>query len=90
MEQWKLAAVMGAVALGGVALGGLLFGSHPAQAQRAQFTECFVARQQSVDTDDQGRVHQPSPAQLFMIPPGYTVVSGAGGLGHDGTILLCR
>lgn len=91
MEQWKLAAVMGAVALGGVALGGLLFGSRPAQAQRAEFTECFLARQESVDTNAQGLIGRPGAAETIRIPSGYTVVSG-GGVGPNwlGSVVLCR
>ena len=94
MEQWKLAAVIGAVALGGVVSGGWLFGSRGAAAQEepreAEFTRCFVARQPTVDTDDEGRTAPLTRDHLVLVPDGYTAVGGGGGPAGDGTVVFCR
>ena len=91
MDQWKLAAVMGAVALGGVAVGGWLFGAQHARAQQAAFTQCFVARQESVDTNGEGLIAQPRQSETVHVPPGWTVVGGGGLVGNwTSTIVLCR
>lgn len=55
MDSWKLVLMTGLVALGGVGVGATVFGSQPAQAQRPQFRECFVARQESLDTNGESR-----------------------------------
>jgi len=92
MEQWKLALVVGAVALGGVALGGVLFSSEPASAQTAPYTQCIIARQESIDTNESGRIaERPSPARLIEIPPGWEPVGGGGLNGNwVSSVVLCR
>ena len=94
MEQWKLAAVMGAVALGGVAVGGWLCGVDHARAQEARpaFRECFVARQETVDTNNEGAVEPFRVDHIVTVPAGWTPISGGGGAtshGH-GAVVFCR
>ncbi|MBN8610176.1 MAG: hypothetical protein J0L92_06315 [Deltaproteobacteria bacterium] len=92
MEQWKLAAVTGAVALGGVAVGGWMFGTDSAWAQQRPFSECFIARQETVDTNDSGEIQAHGPDRTVRVPPGFTVVGGGGGqIGNwSSAIVLCR
>ncbi len=94
MEQWKLAAVIGVVALGGVAVGGWLFGANHADAQEARpaYRECFVARQENVDTNDRGQIEAFREDHVVLIPPGWTPIGGggAGASGTHGTLVLCR
>lgn len=94
MEQWKLAAVMGAVALGGAAVGGWLFGVDHASAQAARpqaFRECFTARQESVDVGNDGMIARPHVNEIVYVPEGWTVVAG-GGLAAQGqsAIVFCH
>ena len=93
MQSWKVAAVASAMTLAGVVIGAVLLGHREAQAQQAppRFRTCFIARQQSVDTNDEAHINMPGTNRLISIPDGWTVVSG-GGLAQDdqGSVILCR
>lgn len=88
MESWKLVLSTGLIALGGVAVGATVFGSEPAEAQ-TRYRECIFARQETVDTDDEGRVAPPSRRRTVQIPHGWTPIVG-GGFDRGGILLLCR
>ena len=92
MDSWKLVLMTGLVALGGVGVGATVFGSQPAQAQRPQFRECFVARQESLDTNGESQVQRPDRGHLVAIPRGWTPVGGGGYVAssHMGSVVLCR
>jgi hypothetical protein len=52
---------------------------------------CFVGVQEVVDINGEGLVAQPDRAHSIVVPPGFTVVSGAGGgRGNLGYVLFCR
>ena len=94
MQDWKLAVVVGCVALGGVVVGAECFGARPAQAQTAPptYARCIVARQESLDTHDDGQIEGPGLNRTILIPSGWEVVGGGGieGTHFLGSVLLCR
>jgi hypothetical protein len=95
MEHWKSMVAGGVVATLGIAVGATLFGSHPAGAQDAQFRECIIARQESLDTGHDGHVARPDVAHTILVPPGYVPVGGGGFLGGQyanptAAVVLCR
>ena len=97
MTDWKFALFAGgAIGIGGTSAGAWLFGSPPAQAQdqaqvfQVQYRECFLARQASVDVNDQSVVEAPTPNRRVRVPNGWTVVSGGGSGGDGGTVMFCR
>lgn len=85
MESFKVAFLASAMTLSGVALGAYLFGGNPVQAQQAGYRECFFARQEYVDINNEGVVTRPNRDHTIVVPAGYEVVSGGGG-----QILFCR
>ncbi len=95
MEGWKLVLAGGAIALAGMAVGAGLFGAQPATAQTTgAWRDCFVARQESVDTNGSGITERVDLSHAVLVPAGYVPVGG-GGLGWgDGnptsTVVLCR
>ena len=92
MEHWKLVLAGGAVAVAGMCVGAGLFGARPVRAQVAGYRECFVARQESVDTDGSGRVGSVDDAHTIRVPAGYVPIGG-GGLGGAnlvGAMVFCR
>ena len=91
MKDWKLALVVGAMTLGGVVLGATLFGSDPVQAQQGPYRECFIARQETVDTNNEAMIERPGRNRLITVPPGFEPV-GAGGLDGNwvGVVAFCR
>lgn len=89
MKDWKLALVVGAMTLLGVALGAQVFGAQPATAQDAGWHDCFFARQETVDTNNDSVVATPDRAHTIIIPSGYQL-AGAGGNAGGGLMLLCR
>lgn len=94
MQDWKLAVVVGGVALGGVVVGAQCFGARPVQAQTAPaaYARCIVARQESLDTHDDGQIEAPGLNRTILIPSGWDVVAG-GGIENAhwlGAVLLCH
>lgn len=91
MQDWKLALVVGAVALGGVVVGAQCFGARPAAAQTSGYQQCIIARQESLDTRNDGTVEEPRLDRTVLIPSGWKVVGG-GGVTPAGTgaVVLCR
>ena len=66
--------------------------SRPVEAQaQGPFTRCFVARQESVDTGNDGNVESPSIANMINVPTGWVPVGG-GALSPNWTssVVLCR
>ena len=96
MESFKVAFLASAMTLSGVALGAYLFAGNPVQAQQAGFRECFFARQESVDINNEGVVARPNRDQTIVVPAGFEVVGGGGaswlnsGNANSGTVLFCR
>ncbi len=91
MKDWKLAMVVGGFTLAGVVIGAQVFGAQPATAQDGPYRECFFARQESVDVDDEGVVATPDRSRMIRVPTGYTVVSGGGTDGSSRAYaLFCR
>jgi hypothetical protein len=92
VQNWKLAIVVGGVALGGVVVGANCFGARPASAQEAvTYSRCFVARQESVDTRNDGTIETPNLDHTILIPRNWEVVGGGGGEGNYlGFITLCH
>lgn len=93
MDNWKLVMAGGVIALAGMVVGAWLFGGTPAVAQTDGWRDCFVARQESVDTNGSGRTESVDMGHTVLIPSGYVPVGG-GGLWGDGnttsTVVLCR
>ena len=93
MKEWKLVVAGGLIGMLGMGAGAWVFGSRPVEAQdqvpQAQYRDCFFARQESVDVNDQSLVEPPQANRLIRVPTGWTVVS-AGGTGGYSTVLLCR
>jgi len=93
MTDWKLVFAGGAIGILGMGAGAWLFGSRPVEAQaQAPFTQCIIARQESLDTNNQGNVEMPHVDHVINIPPGWVPVGG-GGLRGDGpvsAVILCR
>lgn len=86
--MWALVLV---VAMLGLAhLGIEVFRATPAEAQaRRGYSECFFAKQEYVDVNDQGIVGQPSQNRMIRVPSGWTVVSAGGGRSYP-SVLFCR
>lgn len=95
MTDWKFALFAGgAIGIAGMSAGAGIFGSPPAQAQaeqqafQVQYRECFLAKQEAVDVNDQSLVEAPGANRRIRVPNGWTVVSG-GGAAHP-SVLFCR
>lgn len=90
MEQWKLVVAGGAIALAGMGAGSFVFGAQPARAQRT-YTECFIARQESLDTNGSGDIETLDEGHTIHVPRGWEVVGGGGLFGSwVGAVVLCR
>lgn len=90
-QPWKLVLAGGAIAIAGIVAGAALFGSPPAAAQRAGFRECFVARQESLDTNGSGQIERLDLGHTVLVPPGWTPIGGGGLVGNwTATVVLCR
>lgn len=91
MESWKVGVVVAAATLAGVALGAWLFGDTRAEAQAGPYTMCFIARQESLDTNRSGQVQRMDDAHSIRVPAGYEPVGGGGLMGNWlGAIVFCR
>lgn len=93
MKDWKL--IMMGCAIGTVCstTTAWLVTSHPVEAQaQGQFTQCIIARQESLDTNDRGEIEAPHVDRVVNIPPGWVPVGGGGfrGDGADSAVVLCR
>lgn len=91
MDGWKLLVGGIVMAVGGGMVGAWVAAPPHAEAQ-AGFTRCFIARQESVDTDGSGSIEAPDSGHTINIPSGRTVVGGSGitATSYLGGILLCR
>lgn len=94
MKEWKLVIAGGLIGMLGMGAGAWVFGSRPAEAQeqvpQTHWRECFFARQESVEVNDQSVVDTPGENRLIRVPNGWTVVSsGSGSHGH-GTVMFCH
>lgn len=87
--MWALVLVV--AVLGLAHLGLEVFRAAPAEAQTrgGTFRECFFARQESVDVDNESRVDQPGANRRIRVPSGWSVVGGGGHAGIP-NILFCR
>lgn len=64
--------------------------SRPVEAQaQGPFTQCTFARQETLDTNDQGVVETVRLDRSVNIPPGWVPVGGTV-YGRDGGVVLCR
>ncbi len=93
MKDWKLALVVGGVALGGVVVGAQCFGARPVQAQVGPYVRCVIARQESLDTHNDGNIEAPNLDHVVLIPAGWEPIGGGGPStsdNHLGTVVLCR
>jgi hypothetical protein len=94
MEGWKLVMAGGVIALAGMAVGASLFGAQPVVAQSSGWRDCFIARQESVDTGGSGTTERVDLGHVVLVPAGYEPVGGGGmGLGDGNgtsTVVLCR
>lgn len=89
MEQWKLVVAGGGIALAGMAAGASLFGASPARAQRT-YSECYFARQESVDTNASGDIERLDVPHTIHIPSGWDPIGGGGERPGLGALVLCR
>ena len=94
MEGWKLVAMGAAVMLLGMTAGAQLFGAHAAEAQTTErWHDCFVARQESVDTNGSGTTETVRLDHTILVPSGYVPIGGGGMTGSSawiGGVVLCR
>lgn len=92
MENWKLVMAGGVIALAGMVVGASLFGGTPAVAQTDGWRDCFIARQESVDTNASGRTASVDSGHTILVPSGYVPVGGGGMWdGNDtATVVFCR
>lgn len=91
MTDWKLVFAGGAIGILGMGAGAWLFGSPRAEAQQGPFTQCIIARQESLDTNNQGQIETPRIDRTIRIPSGWTPIGGGGLVGEwVGTVIVCR
>jgi hypothetical protein len=70
--------------------------SRPVEAQaQGPFTECVLARQETVDTNNSGEITRPGANRRINIPVGWEPIGGGGITEPDmgdptSTLVLCR
>lgn len=89
MTVWKTRLVLLVAVLGGVLIGAHLFSGQPAEAQSRSYRQCFFARQETVDVNNESEVAHPGRNRLVNVPNGWTV-AGAGYSAGGGMVMLCR
>ena len=93
MKDWKL--ILMGCAIGTVCstTTAWLVTSHPVEAQaQGPFTQCIIARQETLDTNNQGQIEAPRIDHTVIVPPGWVPLGGGGEANDDSdaTIILCR
>lgn len=68
-----------------------LVASRPVEAQaQGPYTQCFVARQESIDTNDHGQIERLEERRMVNIPPGWVPIGGGGEPIAGAAIVLCH
>ena len=92
MKDWKLILIGCAIGTVCSTTTAWLVTSHPAEAQAERpFTQCIIARQETLDTNNQGQIEAPRVDRTVIIPAGWVPIGGGGLVGEwVGTVILCR
>ncbi len=90
MKDWKLILIGCAIGTVCSTTTAWLVTSHPVEAQaQGPFTQCILAQQEHLDTNNQGQVEAPRVDHTVLIPSGWTPIGGFGTGGYGG-VVLCR
>ena len=93
MKDWKLILIGCAIGTVCSTTTAWLVASHPVEAQaQGPFTQCIIARQETLDTNNQGQIDAPRVDHTINIPPGWLPIGGGGRSDntYEATIVLCH